>query len=180
MKNTLSLRYAQAFIEVLGEEKCKELLQKYEEIKALYAQEDFIALLHNPFIHSQKKSQVVLEILNIEAREVHSGIEVLSNAGRLKILPNILNKMIDIFASKQQIYQAVLYSQTKTSAYLLEKISTTLSSKVGGKVQIVQKLWEKDGIKCVIEDLDLEISFSQNAFIQHLKEYILDTFKKGV
>lgn len=180
MKNALSLRYAKAFIEALGESKCKVLLEKYEEIKALYAQEDFIALLHNPFIDPQKKSQIILEVLQIDDAKVCSGIEVLSNSGRLEILPAILSEITDIFAAKQQIHQVVLYSQTKTSAELMEKISNTLSSKIGGKVEIIEKLWEKDGIKCVIEDLDLEISFSQDAFVGHLKEYILDTFRKGV
>lgn len=180
MKNALSSRYAKAIIEALSENKCRELLEKYEEIQALYAEKDFVALLQNPFVDSQKKSQILLEILNINDAQVRSGIKVLGNAGRLAILPNVLSEVADIFASKQQIHRAVLYSQVKTSAELIEKIGNTLSAKIGGKVEIIEKLWEKDGIKCVIEDLGLEISFSQDAFIRHLQEYILDTFTKGV
>lgn len=39
MKKTLSLRYAKAFLEAMGESKVQVLLQKQEEIEIIFAKE---------------------------------------------------------------------------------------------------------------------------------------------
>lgn len=180
MKNTLSSRYAKAFLHAIGEEKCQILLQKMEEIEALFAQKEFCEFLNNPFVSSSKKSKMILEVLKLEDKQICNGIEVVAKAGRLGMLLGIVREISDTFATKRQTHQAVFYSKNQTSKNLLDQIGNALSTKLGANVEVIEKKWDKDGVRCVIEDLNLEISFSQGAFVSHLKEYILDTFRKGV
>lgn len=180
MKKTLSLRYAKAFLEAMGESKVQVLLQKQEEIEIIFCQRDFVEFLHNPFINPSSKSKAFLDILKIEGKEICRAIDVVAMAGRLELFPEIINEIAEIFSSREQTYQAVFYSQEKTSSQMLEQIGKILSLKLGSKIDVVEKLWQKDGAKCVIEELDLEVSFSKELFVSGLQKYILDTFRKGV
>lgn len=180
MKNTLSLRYAKAFIDSMGEDCCQSLLQMKHLVDSLFLQEDFLNFLTNPFVDSLKKSNLVIDALQIDNKKICSGIEILAKAGRLKMLPQVLSEISSMFAMRNQSYTAFLYSNTSFSAEMIEKIAHALSKKLGIDVSIIERKWDHDGIKCVLEDLDLEVSFSRDMFVGNLKKYILDTFKKGV
>lgn len=179
MKNALSERYSSAFIEAFGSQGCQKFLEKEGEIRALYADRSFLELIKNPFIGYSKKFEMLNSVLGYEDAKIKNALLLLAKSQRMEFLPEILDD-IHTSISLEDKAHAVVYCNTKMSAETLEKISKILSEKLNLVVEIEERLWDKDGIKCVIDELDLEVSFSKEIFLSSLQNHILDTFRKGV
>ena len=180
MKSSLSQRYSQAFIQSFDAQGTQEFVAKAEMIRALFANKDFLDLVHNPFVDYSKKYEVLNTVLAYQDKKIQNALMLLAKSERLSLLPEILGDILSLKSLESKTYRATLYCNSKLSAEMLEKISKILCQKLNLAVQIQEQLWERDGIKCVIEELDLEISFSKEMFVSNLQSYILDSFRKGV
>lgn len=180
MKSALSQRYSLAFIEAFGTQGCQKFLEKEEQIRALFADEHFLELVRNPFVSHCKKFEVLNNVLGYEDEKIKKALLLLAKSERLGLLPEILDDIFTSVSLENKAYHAIVYCNAKMSAETLEKISKMLSQKLNLAVEIEERLWDKDGIKCVIDELDLEVSFSKEIFVSSLQNYILDSFRKGV
>lgn len=180
MRSALSQRYSSAFVEVCGVQGCQDFLKKEAKLGALFKDADFLELIHNPFVSYTQKYEVINGVLGFDDEKIQRFLLLLAKSERLSLLPEIVSEISAGASSQKKAYRAVVYCNSKMSAEMLEKISKTLCEKLNLAVEIEEKEWEKDGIKCVIEELDLEISFSKEIFVSSLQKYILDTFRKGV
>lgn len=180
MRSALSQRYSSAFIEAFGVSGCQSFLQKQEEIRALFQDHTFLELVNNPFVSYTKKYDVISDILKFEDEKIKRALMLLARAERLEFLPKILDDISTSASLENKAYCAIIYCNAKLSQEMLEKITKILCEKLNLAVEIQERLWDKDGIKCVIEELDLEVSFSKEIFVSGLQKYILDTFRKGV
>lgn len=180
MRSTLSQRYSSAFIEAFGTSGCQSFLQKQEMIRALFNDNTFLELINNPFVSYTKKYDVLCDVLKFEDEKVKRALMLLAKAERLEFLPEILDDISTSVSLENKAYKALVYCNAKMSKEMLGKLTKMLSEKLDLTVEVQERLWDKDGIKCVIEELDLEVSFSKEIFISGLQKYILDTFRKGV
>lgn len=180
MKNALSQRYSSAFIETFGSRGCQEFIKEKEAIKTLFESRDFMDLIGNPFIDYSKKYEFVNEVLGFKDETIKQSLLLLAKSGRLGLLPEIVDEVSISASSADRKYRAVVYCNSKMSNEMLEKISKILCQKLNLNIEVEEQIWDKDGIKCVINELDLEVSFSKELFVSNLQKYILDTFRKGV
>lgn len=180
MKSALSQRYSSAFIEAFGTQGCQTFLEKKEMIETLFKDSSFLDLIGNPFVDYSKKYEVINGVLKFEDEKIKKALLLLAKSERLVFLPEILDDITTSVSLENKAYRAVVYCNAKMSKEMVEKITKILCEKLNLAVEVQEELWDKDGIKCVIEELDLEVSFSKEIFISGLQKYILDTFRKGV
>lgn len=180
MKSSLAQRYSQAFIQAFGAQGCQEFAQKGEMIKAMFGNKDFLELVHNPFVDYSKKYEVLNAILAFKDEKIQKALMLLAKSERLSLLPEILSDILSFKSLESKTCEAIVYCNSKLSEEMREKISKILCQKLNLAISVKEQLWDKDGIKCVIDELDLEVSFSKEMFVSNLQKYILDSFRKGV
>lgn len=180
MIQSLSRRYANAFVEALGEQGCLDLLKRKQEIKECFDNQDFQDLIKNPFIGDKEKWNVLEEILSIPEGSVKNAILVLASSKRLELLLEVLEEIECIMMKREQKYYATIFFNRRPSNEEMSIFKEKLAQKIGYEIELKEEIWDQEGIKCYVEGLDLEISFSSQSFIKNLESFILDTFKKGV
>lgn len=180
MIQPLIRRYANAFVGALGEQGCLDLLKKKQEIKECFNNQDFQDLIRNPFIRDGEKWSIFEEILSIPEGNVKNAIFVLANSRRLELLLKILEEIECIMMEREQKCYATIFSNRRSSNEEMSVFKEKLTQKIGYEVEFKEEIWNQEGIKCYVEGLDLEVSFSSQSFVENLESFILDTFKKGV
>ena len=77
---------------------------------------------------------------------------------------------------KNKEYIANLKVNEKYDEVVLKDIQDQFSKKLGVNLILKQELVDEVGIKLIVEDLGVEISFSQEKFIQDLRSHIMKAF----
>ena len=70
----------------------------------------------------------------------------------------------------------IIDKNSKKFDSVLKEIENKFSQKLGVNLLLKQQIVENAGIKLVVEDLGVEVSFSQEKFINDLRNHILKAF----
>lgn len=176
---SLVKRYADAFCEALGDA-AQSLLQYKEKVQECYKDHNFFEIMKNPFIAASLKLSLLEEILEIKDKQIHQALAILARHERLILLPRILQEMHKLLNLSENLCVVNLFAQKSLDPNSLKNFQRVLEKKIGYQVHLQEKKWDKEGVRCSIEDLDLEISFSRESLLKDFKEFILDSFIKGV
>lgn len=167
--------YSTAFMSALGNEAILEFLDQGEILELCFKDQNFLEVLKNPFIKPEKKLDFVLSFLEIKHQELKNALSLLAQAQRLVLLYEIfkaVQKSLDM--NNKQCY-GILFSPGEIDPSLVALFKQELEKKIGYELQLDERQWEQNGVKCYIDDLNLEISFSQEGFIEDLGEVILSS-----
>lgn len=167
--------YSTAFIDALKKEAIVEFLNQGEILEACFKDQNFLEVLKNPFIDSGKKLDFVMSFLEIKNQELKNALSLLAEAGRLSLLNEIFRAMQKSLDMKNKQCYGILFSPEKIDSSLIALFKQELEKKIGYELQLDERKWDQNGVKCCIDDLNLEISFSQENFIEDLKEVILSS-----
>ena len=178
--DSLVKRYANALCEALDGEIFELLLKQEERVQECYKDCDFFEIIKNPFIDPFGKLSVLEAVLGLQNTQIHRALSVLAQHDRLILLPKILREMRKLSNLSKNFCNATLFVQESIDAKLLEDLQQALEKKIGCKVCFQEKKWDQEGIKCSVEDLDLEISLSRERLTKDFKEFVLDSITKGV
>lgn len=177
---SLAKKYAIAFIEGLENEALQILLSKKEVLNQCLNDENFRNTLLAPFVNLQQKVELLVQCLDINHQSIKQAFFVVAKSERLMLLGNILHEIETLLNSDKKECHATLFSHETLDSSLVQIFKEQLEKKMGYQVWIKEALWSKEEIKCCIEELDLEISFSKEKFDRDLKNFILVSFLQGV
>lgn len=167
--------YSKAFLDALKDEAIHEFLSKEEILKSCFKDQDFLEVLKNPFFESQKKLNFVLDVLSITNQDLKHALLVLAEAEKLVFLFEILKNIQKALDRKNKRCAGVLFSFEKIDPSLVALFKQELEKKIGYEINLEEKQWKQEGVKCCIDELHLEISFSQKGFVENLKNVILSS-----
>lgn len=167
-------------MEVLENDFCQFLLTKDNEIKQCLSNDTLLQVIQNPFIDSMKKVSILEEVLEIHNDCLSQLLWILADSNQLDLLLRILDNMYQSLILSNGFCRTSLYTPQELDSTLVENLQKILEDKLGYKLLIHQKIWNQEGIKCVIDDLSLEISISKERLLQELTKFILFSFTKGV
>lgn len=176
MKELVAKRYAKALVEAIGTEKLVAVLEWLQGARKAFEVETFRELLGSPQAPKELKTQVVLEVLGEGEAKFINFIKALAEKNRLELIPEICQELDRLIAVNRNEYKAVLTTQEAFDEATLKALEETLAKKLQAKLAITQKLGEFDGVKLVVEDLGVEVSFSREKFVNDLRNHILKAF----
>ncbi|MDE7217534.1 MAG: hypothetical protein K2N20_05520, partial [Helicobacter sp.] len=79
-------------------------------------------------------------------------------------------------AAMKKEYVAILSSKEAFDAATLENIKNTFAQRLNVNLALKQERSDKEGVRLVVEDLGVEVAFSQERFVSDLREHILRAF----
>lgn len=176
MRELVAKRYAKALVEALGEDRLASTLEWLKGSEGAFGTEAFQEMLASPQISKTLKGQVVLDVLGDGEAKLLNFIKVLADKNRLELIPDVCKELEKSIAATRNEYVAVLTTQEAFDDKTLKAIEETLAKKLQAKLVLSQKREEFEGVKLVVEDLGVEVSFSRERFINDLKNHILKAF----
>lgn len=176
MKELVARRYVKALVQSFGEQEIASLLQSLQKVHAAFASEKFREIIAAPYVSEAKKIELVLQIVESNDSKVQNLIRLLGTKNRFAFIPEICAELEATLAAMHKEYVAVLSSKEAFDEATLENIKSTFAKKLNVNLALKHELSPKEGVRLVVEDLGVEVAFSQERFVSDLREHILRAF----
>lgn len=178
MKDLIAKRYIKALVKGNSQEDLKAFQVTLQVLASAYEIPKFRDIVESPYLDVKQKESFILEqILENKANaKMTNFIKILALHNRLDIFQELYIELSSEIASHNKEYLAKLIVSESYDNALLKEIEQKFSQKLGVNLLVEQQVVSESGIKLVVEDLGVEVSFSQEKFINDLKNHILRAF----
>lgn len=173
MVEIVAKKYTKALITSLNDNDLKVFLKDLGEIVNVFSIEKFLDIIYSPCVSKSRKQNLLLELMGSDNGKIINFIKLLGEKDRFDILPFVYRELEAYIRRKNKSYIGLLYLNKKIESNVVEQIAKVLSGRFNVGLEIFQVEVQIEGIKLVIDDLGIEISFSRENFLNELKSYIL-------
>ncbi|PAF52733.1 F0F1 ATP synthase subunit delta [Helicobacter sp. 13S00477-4] len=173
MLENIAKKYIKAIVSDLKKTDIDSFLKELEKIVGLFSIEKFLNIIHSPYIQTPDKQNFLLQLVESKDHRINNFIKLLIENDRLEITPFVCEGLRAYINEKDKVYIGLLYLREKIDSVMLEEIRKKISTRLSIELKIEQVISKIEGIKLVIEDLDIEISFVKENFLNQLKSHIL-------
>lgn len=178
MKDLIAKRYIMALVASVSQgelEGIALLLRKLAEANTI---SKFKEIMESPYVAKTQKIEFVLDNILDNSANVKfvNFIKVLAEHRRLDLFGELYEELSSYLATLNKKYIAQLIVNESYENSILNEIESKFSKKLGVNLLLKQQVVANSGIKLVVEDLGVEISFSQEKFISDLRNHILKAF----
>lgn len=178
MKDLIAKRYIKALAKTASETELKEVLESLGKLAGAYRIAKFREIVESPYVAEKQKVEFVLEnILNNSFNAKFANfIKVLAEHKRLDLFEELYGELSSYISTLNKEYIAQLIVSESYNQEVLKEIESKFSKKLGVNLSLQQQVVANSGIKLVVEDLGVEVSFSQEKFANDLRNHILKAF----
>ncbi|SQB98818.1 F0F1 ATP synthase subunit delta [Helicobacter fennelliae] len=171
MEEIIAKKYANALIKTYPQNILKNIFPSLCDISNALSIQKCQEIVHSPYITKQAKTDFILSLLKHKESEIF--IKILSQNNRIEIIPFITKALKKHFMDTEKKYEAILYVAQELDSATISTMTNNLSKKLNVDIAIKQCLTKIDGIKLIVQDLGIEISFAKERFFENLKSHIL-------
>ena len=172
MEEIIAKKYACALIQHFDTKDLEEIAALFHGASQAFALEKFRDIVHSPYVAREQKKNLLLSLFNNDER-LDSFLNLLIENGRLDILPFIGDVIQSHLRMLGNSYRAVLYAPKNLDSDTVSGIVKNLSGRLGVNLDVEQVSAKVDGIRLIVEDLGVEISFLKKRFFENLKSHIV-------
>ncbi|PAF53462.1 hypothetical protein BKH42_05930 [Helicobacter sp. 13S00482-2] len=176
MIEIIAKKYAKAVIESVEYNQLDCFLENLRKISQVFCLKKFVDIIQSPYISKVDKQDLLLELIDRKYSNLNimkNFIEILVQNNRIDIIPYVCDALQAHIDEKSNFYTGILYVNKLIKPENIEEIKKNLSKRLNIDLNIEQVTSEIEGVKFVIEDLDIEIYFSKEYFLNQLKVHIL-------
>ncbi|MCI5968769.1 F0F1 ATP synthase subunit delta [Helicobacter sp.] len=178
MKDLIAKRYIKALAVSVSQSQLEEialLLAKLAEASAVLKFRD---IMESPYVSTTQKVAFILKDILDNSGNIKfvNFIKVLAEHKRLDLFEGLYRELSLYLAILNKEYIAQLIVNEGYEDSVLKEIESKFSKKFGVNLLLKQKIMANIGIKLVVEDLGIEVSFSKERFISDLRNHILKAF----
>ncbi|WP_297814243.1 F0F1 ATP synthase subunit delta [uncultured Helicobacter sp.] len=178
MKDLIAKRYIKALAKTASDIELKEIAESLSKLAGAYKITKFREIVESPYVEEKQKTEFILgNILdNNFNKKFANFIKVLAEHKRLDLFEELYNELSSYLATLNKEYIAQLIVGESYNEDVLKEIENKFSKKLGVNLLLKQQIVANSGIKLIVEDLGVEVSFSQEKFVNDLKSHILKAF----
>lgn len=176
MKELIARKYVKALVQSFNADEITQLLGFLKNIQKAMKKDKFKEIIATPSVHVSKKTELVLQVFGSEEPRFVNFIKLLGENGRFEIIPDICKELEKTISSMKNEYTATLTTNEAFERKVLKSIETSLAKKLKVRLALTQEASSKEGVRLIVDDLGIEVSFSKEKFINDLREHILKAF----
>jgi F-type H+-transporting ATPase subunit delta len=174
MEELIAKRYIKALSNCVDTESFKNASELFEILALEFKNKKFAQIMSSPSISKDVKSELLLAIVSkSDSKEINNLISLLVEHGRVGIIPAISKGMKKEIAHITKNYVGVVYCDTNVSSETIKGLSSGLSKKVDANIVLEFVKDDFDGVKVEVEDLGIEVQFSNTRLNHQLVDHIL-------
>ena len=174
MEELIAKRYIKAMTSSSDTSTIENMATVFSILAESFKNEKFINIIENPNVNISDKSTILLDaVKSANSDKINNFIKLLVENKRINIIPAIAEEMRKNLAKSTKTYEGIIYSDSDIDAKIISELSSGLSKKFDSKITLVHVKNDFDGIKVDVEDLGVEINFSQSRINNQLIEHIV-------
>ncbi len=174
MIEIIAKRYVRALKETFNSSELVQLDLVFIALAEEFNNKKTMRFINNVDIDSQTKAAIFLDAIKpVNSKKLNNFINLLANKRRLGIIPTLSKVLTNEIAKFTNTYKGFVYSNKIIKKTSIERLSQQVSDKVNSNIKLEFIKNKFDGIKVEIEDLGLEIDFSQSKIDAQIIEHIL-------
>jgi F-type H+-transporting ATPase subunit delta len=174
MEELVAKRYIKAMLKGSDIESMKNIATIFSTLANSFKDEKFINVIENPSVSMSDKSTILLDsVKSIDSAEVNNLIKILVENKRINIIPAIAEEMRKNVARTAKKYEGIIYSDSYIDEKIVSELGSGLSKKFDSDITLTFVKNNYDGIKVDVEDLGIEIDFSQARINSQMIEHII-------
>lgn len=176
MVEIIAKKYSKAIVENIGFAELESFLKNFKKLAEPFYVKKFLDIVNSPCVSKDDKQDFLLQFADkkyANFEKIKNFIRLLAENNRLDAIPSICELLQANIDEQNNSYVGVLYLSKEGDSTSIDKIKKNLSERLNIDLDIQQRIVDIEGIKLVIEDLDIEVSFSKEYFLSELKSHIL-------
>ncbi|MFV0482099.1 MAG: F0F1 ATP synthase subunit delta [Campylobacteraceae bacterium] len=173
MSSEIAKKYVKALMQSFDEKKLKTVEDMLGEITTAFNDTKFITILSSTDIKETRKRELILSFLDTKDEKIINFFSLLSENGRLLLIPAIFDELKLQISIKHNIFVGKVISDTKVPAEKVKELENSFSKKFGATIKLESVVSDYPGIKIQLDDLGIESSFSLDRLKAQLTEHIL-------
>ena len=174
MEELIAKRYIKAINDGSNVESMQNMTEVFSVLANSFKDEKFVQIIANPNVSTKDKSEILLEaVASANSNSINNLIRLLVENKRINIIPAIAQELRKEIAHSTKIYEGVIYSDSKIDAKIMQELENGLSKKFDAKITLTFVKDDFNGIKVDVEDLGIEINFSQTRINSQMIEHIV-------
>lgn len=178
MKDLVAKRYIKALATLMPQKELEEILPLFRKLANVSTISKFKEILESPCISIKQKEDFILKDILESSSQVKfvNFIRILAEHNRLNLFEELYGELSSYLSALKKEYIAQLIVSECCEDAILKEIESSFSRKLGVNLLLKQQVVANCGIRLIVEDLGVEVSFSQEKFINDLRNHILKAF----
>lgn len=174
MEELVAKRYIKAMLQSSDVKSMEKIATIFSTLADSFKDQNFINVIENPSVSMSDKSTILLDaVKSIESEEINNFIKLLVENKRINIIPAIAEVMRKNLTKTTKNYTGTVYSDANINRKIIRELSRGLSKKFDANIALTFVKNDYNGIKVNVEDLGVEIDFSQTRINNQMIEHII-------
>ena len=174
MEELIAKRYVKALTSGLDIETVKKLSTVFFALSQSFNDTKFMEIVCSPNVTKEQKLEILLgAVKDTDSKEIENFIKILVENKRIEIIPAVAECLRKDIADLTKTYSGKVYSDSEIDPQVMKDLSTGLGNKFDASITLEFIKDNFDGIKVDVEDLGVEINFSQARINSQMIEHIV-------
>lgn len=169
----LAKRYVKALTDAKAIENVVELLSIFKTLASHFADAKFVTLVTSTLTSKSEKEEILLNSLGDVENYVKNFVKLLIEKRRVAEIPAIAEELRVQVANLENKFQGKILSSSSISIENLKTIADGLTAKLGKNIVLTASKRDVNGLKVVIDDLNIDISISKSRIETDMINHIL-------
>ncbi len=170
----IAKRYVQSLMTILDETSLDNAAELFTVLATAFNDSKFLQVMRSNDITVASKTNFVLGMVeSANSLEINNLVKLLGENGRLSLIPAISKDLKRQIASNKRVYNGRIYSISEIKQESIDSIANDLGNKMGAKISLQFVPSSSDGIRVIVDDLNVEIDFSKSRLNAQIVEHIL-------
>lgn len=174
MSIVLAKKYVEALLIDTVPEKFEDYREVFSAISADFRDPKFSAIVNSDIVSREKKEEILLSaVASLNDKKLENFVKLLVEKRRVSLIPFIAEELRMKVAENSNRYEGEILSSSSVSVENLQSIADSLSKKLDKNIVLTAKNSDVNGLKVVVNDLNLEITLSKDRIESKLIDHIL-------
>jgi len=169
----LAKRYVKALTEEQNIEKVTEFLGIFSALASQFSDKKFVTVVTSTLTSQKDKEEILLDSLGDISGDLTNCIKLLIEKRRVSEIPAITEELRLQVANLENRFQGQILSSNSVSVENLKTIADGLTAKLGKNIILTAKKSEINGLKVVIDDLNINVTLSKSRIESDMINHIL-------
>jgi F-type H+-transporting ATPase subunit delta len=170
----IAKRYVKSLVSLLDPVSLDNIAELFSVLATAFSDSKFVQIMNSNDIATAAKTNLVLEMVEtLKSDEIINFIKLLGENGRLVLIPAIAQELKRQIGAIKRVYNGRIYSVSKIDQSAIDSIAHDLGSKMGASISLAFVESASDGIRVVVDGLNVEIDFSKSRLNAQITDHIL-------
>lgn len=173
-QEAIAKRYVQSLVAVVDSTSLDNASELLALLSNAFENPKFSQIMNSDENPASVKLALILEMVSsANSSEINNLIKLLSENGRLLLIPAISKVLKQEIASMKRSYNGRIYSTNGMDQASIDSIARDLGNKVGASISLQFVPSSYDGVRVEVDGLNIEIDFSKSRLNAQMIEHIL-------